>query len=239
MRSLLPAVLMSSAALAQQPENPQSSFRPQPPTISTSASADAKYAPDRATVSIAVQTQAPTASVASAENARRQMAVLNSLRALGLTNEELSTTGYTVSPEYKYSQNNSPTLVGYTVTNTVVANVHDLKQIGKVLDSAVGSGSNSISSLEFYAANTDVPRQQSISAAVAKARADAESAARAAGGTLGPLLRLNIGGASPPPPQPMYLAKTAMAERAPTPINPGQQTITTTISADWIFLPNR
>ena len=240
MLSVLPAALLSSPAFAQQPGNPPMPMREPLPTIATSASADTRYAPDRATVSIAVQTQAPTASAASAENAKRQTAVLNSLRALGMTNEQLSTTGYSVSPEYKYSQNNSPTLVGYTVTNTILADVHDLKQIGKVLDSAVGSGSNSVSSLQFYASNTDAPRQQAITSAVAKARSDAEAAARAAGGTLGELLHLNIGGSFAPPPRPMYTVKTMAADIvAPTPINPGEQTITMTVSADWRFVPNR
>ena len=240
--ALLPAALLTSSALAQQPGNPpmgQPRLGAPLPTISTSASAEAKYAPDRATVSIAVQTQAPNASAAAAENAKRQTAVLNSLRALGMTNEQLSTTGYNVNPDYKYSQNNSPTLVGYTVTNTVLADVHDLKQVGKVLDAAVGSGSNSVSSLAFYASNTDAPRQQAIMAAVAKARADAEAAARAAGGSLGALLHLSIGGESAPRPRPMYMAKTMAAESAaPTPINPGQQSITMTVSADWRFVPN-
>ncbi|MDQ2889415.1 MAG: SIMPL domain-containing protein [Gemmatimonadota bacterium] len=210
------------------------------PTISASASADAKFTPDRATVSIAVQTHAATAAVAAAENARRQTAVLSTLRGLGMTNNELSTTGYSVSPEYKYSPNNSPTLTGYTVTNTVLADVRDISQIGKVLDSAVGSGSNSVSSLDFYASNTDAARQQAIAQAVSKAHANADVAAHAAGGTLGPMIHMSIGGGGSPPPRPMYMARSMVAEAAPqTPINPGQQSVTVSVSADWQFVPGR
>ena len=209
------------------------------PTIASSATAEAKFTPDRATISIAVQTKAPTAAAAAADNATKQNAVLSALRALGLTNEQLSTTGYSVNPEYRYDPNRPPTLTGYTVTNTVLADIHDLKQIGKVLDTALANGSNMISSLDFYASNTDAARRKALAEAVVKARADAEVAARAAGGSLGPLMHLNVGGGGsyPPPPRPMFAAKT-MAQSADTQINPGQQTLTVSVSADWRFTPN-
>jgi uncharacterized protein len=209
------------------------------PTIASSATAEAKYTPDRATISISVQTRAPTAAAAAADNAKKQNAVLSALRGLGLTNDQLSTTGYNVNPEYRYDPNRTPTLTGYTVTNTVLADIHDLKQVGKVLDTALASGSNMISSLDFYAANTDAARQKALAEAVVKARADAEVAARAAGGSLGPLMHLNVGGGGvyPPPPRPMFAAK-AVAQSVETQINPGQQTISVNVSADWRFTPN-
>jgi len=208
-------------------------------TIASSATAEAKFTPDRATISIAVQTRAPTAAAAAADNAKKQSAVLSSLRALGMTNEQLSTTGYSVNPEYRYDPNRSPTLTGYTVTNTVLADVHDLKQIGKILDTALANGSNVISSLDFYASNTDAARQQALSEAVVKARSDAEVAAKAAGGTLGALIHLNVGGgSSASPPRPMFMAKS-VAAAAETQINPGQQSLTVSVSGDWHFVPNR
>lgn len=207
------------------------------PTISSSASAEAKFNPDRATVSISVQTKAPTAAAAAADNARKQSAVLTSLRALGLTNDELSTTGYSVNPEYRYDPNRAPTLTGYTVTNTVLADIRDLKQVGKVLDTALASGSNMISSLDFYASNTDSARQKALADAVAKAHSDAEVAAKAAGGSLGALLHISVGGVgSPQPPRPMY-AKAMTAAAPETQINPGQQSLTVSVSADWRFNP--
>ena len=231
--SIFPAAMLTAQAAPIPPE-PM-------PTISSSAIAEAKFSPDRATISIAVQTKAATAAAAAADNARKQSAVMSSLRALGMTNEQLSTTGYSVSPEYRYAPNSMPILTGYTVTNTVLADVHDLKQIGKVLDTALANGSNVISSLDFYASNTDAARQQALADAVAKARGDAEVAAKAAGGTLGALIHLNVGGGSSyPPPRPIFLAKS-MASTAPqeTQINPGQQTITVSVAGDWRFVSNK
>ena len=243
---LLAVSIFSASVLSAQgtpartaPADGSTLMREPMPVISSSASAMTKFTPDRATISIAVQTKAPTAAAAAADNARRQSAVLASLRALGMSNDQLSTTGYSVNPEYRYDPNRTPTLTGYTVTNTILADVHDLKQIGKVLDTALANGSNVISSLDFYSSNTDAARQQALSDAVTKARAQADVAARAAGGTVGALVRLSIGGANPPTPRMMdFAAKAVAAPSVETQINPGQQTVTMSVSGEWRFMPN-
>lgn len=235
------AAVAPAAPLAAQDVNP-SVVREFPATISGSASSEVKFVPDRATVRISVQTRATSAAAAASENSRKQNAVLGALRSLGMSNEQLSTADYSVSPEYRYQPNNEPpTLIGYTVTNSIVADVRDVAQIGKVLDAALSNGANMISSLEFYSSNTDAARRQAVASAVAKARAEADVAARAAGGSLGTLMQLNIsGGASyPPPPRPMAVNMLAKSAEAATPINPGEQTLTVNISASWHFVAGK
>ncbi len=234
--SLVPTLLLSGRlAFAQQPG--LTPLGEPTPSISGVANSDVKFTPDRATVRISVQTRASTASAAGAQNAAKQNAVLSALRALGLPNEQLSTTDYSVSPEYRYEQNKSPVLVAYSVTNTVLADVRDLKVLGRVLDAALANGANMISSLDFYASNTDASRREAIRIAVAKARAEADVAARAAGGSLGPMLSMDIQGATQfPPPRPMMKMATSAMTGESTPINPGEQTLTVTISARWRYL---
>lgn len=237
--SVLSAIALCTAApLTAQTSVPLSGgerLQEPVPTISGSASSEVKFTPDRATVRIGVQTRATTASAAASENATKQNAVLSSLRSLGLPNDQLSTASYSVTPEYRYEANKSPTLVGYTVTNTILADVRDLKLLGKVLDASLSNGANMVSSLDFYASNTDAARQKAVADAVVKARAEAETAARAAGGELGALVSLSIsGGNQPPPPRPMMMAAARVAD-ASTPINPGEQSLTVTVFANWRF----
>lgn len=241
LKSLVAALAITMAAPALLPaQDPAPQGTPAPratagETITGSASADARFVPDRATLRISVQTKAATAAAAGAENARRQNAVLSSLRSLGLSNDQLSTVDYNVSPEYRYDQGRS-TLTGYTVTNTVVADIRDLKQLGAILDAALSNGANLVSSLDFYSSNTDAARRQAVSEAVTRARAEAEVAARAAGGTLGSLVHMDIvNSSSAPPPRPMYAMAAKAAES--TPINPGQQTLTVEVNATWRFAP--
>ncbi|MDP9201802.1 MAG: SIMPL domain-containing protein [Gemmatimonadota bacterium] len=198
---------------------------------------EVKVSPDRATIQISVQTRAPTAAAAAAENANKQQAVLTALRVLDLGNDQLSTINYNVYPEQRYEQGKEPVIVAYNVTNTILAEVRKLTQVGPVIDAALSHGANMITSLQFYASNTEAARRAAITTAIEKARADAEAAAKAARGTLGTLLELNVSAYSPPPPRPMMMAVRKEVAQADTPINPGEETLAVEVSTRWRFLP--
>src|SRR5687767_9086845 len=157
------------------------------PQIVVSGRGEVKVSPDRATIQISVQTRAATAAAAATENATKTQAVLAALRGLGLGNDQLSTINYNINPEQRYEPNREPVVIGYTVTNTILADIQRLNQVGPVIDAAVSRGANMITSLDFYASNTEAARRTAIASAIEKARADAEAAARAARGTLGTL----------------------------------------------------
>ncbi|MDP9205451.1 MAG: SIMPL domain-containing protein [Gemmatimonadota bacterium] len=207
------------------------------PQIAVIGRGEVKVSPDRATIQISVQTRASTAAVAAAENANKQQAVLAALRSLGLGNDQLSTINYNVYPEQRYEQGKEPVIVAYNVTNTILAEVRKLTQVGPVIDAALSHGANMITSLQFYASNTEAARRAAIGTAIEKARADAEAAAKAAHGTLGTLLEINIGAYSPPPPRPMMMARKDVAQ-ADTPINPGEETLAVEVSTRWRFIPS-
>ena len=231
------AVLLLPASL--QAQDNIASLGAQVAQIVVTGHGDVKVSPDRATIQIAVQTRAATASDAAAQNATKQQAVLSALKALGLTNEQLSTVNYQVYPEQRYEQGKDPVISGYNVTNTVVADIRRLDQVGKVIDAALSHGANLISSLQFYSSNTQGARRTAIGSAIEMAHADAEAAARAAGGTLGPLLEVNVMAVNPPRPQPLMMARAAGVAQADTPINPGDETLGVDVMTRWRFLPSR
>ncbi|MEO8578714.1 MAG: SIMPL domain-containing protein [Gemmatimonadales bacterium] len=206
------------------------------PQIVVTGRGEVKVSPDRASIQVSVQTRAATAAAAAAENANKQQAVLSALRALGLTNDQLSTVGYNVYPEQRYDQGKEPVIIGYNVTNTILVDVRKLTQVGPVIDAALAHGANSISSLQFYASNTEAARRSAIAVAIEKARADADAAARAARGTLGSLLEINVSSYSPRPPQPMMMRAAAGMAQADTPINPGEETLSVEVSTRWKFI---
>jgi uncharacterized protein YggE len=209
------------------------------PQIIVTGHGETKVSPDRATIQIAVQTHAATASEAAAQNATKQQAVLSALRSLGLTNDQLSTVNYQVYPEQRYEQGKDPVITGYNVTNTIVADVRRLDQVGRVIDAALAHGANLISSLQFYSSNTQGARRTAIGSAIEAARADADAAARAAGGSLGPLLELNVTPFIQPGPRPMMMARAGLAQADATPINPGEETLSVDVITRWRFLPSR
>ena len=206
------------------------------PSIFVAAQHEIKVSPDRATIQISVQTRAATAAQAGTQNATRVQSVLAALRNLGLTNDQLSTVNYNVHPDYRHTQGKEPEIIGYNVTNTIVADIRRLSQVGPVIDAALAAGANMMTSLQFYASNTEAARRTAIAGAITKARADAEAAARAAGGSLGSLIELSIGSHSAQPPRPMILMRVESAQ-ADTPIQPGQETRSVEVGTRWRFNP--
>ena len=95
-----------------------------------------------------------------------------------------------------------------------------------------------ITSLQFYASNTETARRSAIAIAIEKPRADAEAAARAAHGSLGTLLGIDISAYSPPPPRPMMMMAKGVAQ-SDTPINPGEETLAVEVSTRWRFIPGQ
>ncbi|HEY9514899.1 MAG TPA: SIMPL domain-containing protein [Gemmatimonadaceae bacterium] len=233
------AAFVAGQLAAQQPTQPAMHMMAPIPEIVTGAQGEARMTPDRATIYIGVQTRAETAEKAGEENAKRQQAVIAAIRARGIGQDQISTVNYSVYPEQQYHPergDKEPKIVGYNVTNTVRVEVRNIGQVGALIDEALAKGANSINSLDFYSSNEDDARRMALSEAVSRARGDAEALAKGAGGRIGDLIELSSAGMiNPPRPMPMMMAMDARAKEA-TPINPGEQTITVTVTARWRFL---
>lgn len=230
------AALFAIPSLAVGQTVPQITLSPAPPQVVVTGTGEATVTPDRATLLLGVQTRATTAAAAGAENARRLQAVLDALRALGLSSDQLSTVNYNVSPDMQYSPNGQtpPRVIGYIVTNMVKVELRKLEDVARVIDAALAKGANEVSSLNLYSSKADSVRRSALGLAVADARADAEVLARAAGGSLGQLLELTTA-ESPVYPVPIMARNMAMAAQK-TPIEGGQQTLSVTVTARWALV---
>jgi uncharacterized protein YggE len=243
----LAAPAMVGAALMVAPlgaqGTPVTTQTPAEPQISTTARGEVQVTPDRATVTIAVETRGQTAAAAAAANAERQQAVLSALKGAGIAAAQIKTVGFNVFPEYSYDNQGRtpPKITGYRASNSVMVEVRQIDQVGKILDTALGAGANNISGVQFYASTADAARREALAKAVEKARADADVLARAAGGTVGRLIEVGTAEYQMPIPRPydMAMARGVAAQAAPTPIEPGEYTISATVGVRWQFIPNR
>jgi uncharacterized protein YggE len=222
---------LSAAGLSAQ------DTRPQPPQIVTSSVGEVQVAPDRATISLGVQSRAGTAADAAAQNSRKQRAVIDAVKSKGIAAEQIATTSFNVIPETQYDQRGqaTPKTTSYLVMNTVTVEVRRIDQIGAVIDAALAAGANQVNSLSFSVAAADSVRRIALANAVTKSRLDAEAMARAAGGSLGTLIELTAGEAYSPPVPMMYAQRAEMKQSVP--IEPGQETIRATVTARWQFVP--
>jgi uncharacterized protein len=210
--------------------------QPVPASVRAAAEATVTATPDRARIHIGVVTQAPTAQAAAAENAKRLDGVLAALRQAMGPDGAIRTIGYSVNPNMRYPrEGGSPTITGYTATNTVEVTVDDLKNVPRVIDTATQFGANTVQSLRFMLRDERPVRAQALREAALLARSNAEAMASALGLRVLGVLRVEEG--EPDRVRPPLMREMATLQEAPgvpTPVEPGtlemRATVTVTLA---------
>src|SRR5437879_4241025 len=137
-------VLLAPSAGAQQ-DRP----RPRVPSITVTGEATISAEPNQAQIDIGVVTQARTAPEASKENAERLNRVLTEVKKLLGKADEVKTSGYALTPNYRYPQGGKPEIVGYNASNTVRIKTTNLEIVGRLIDSAMQAGANNSNRVMF------------------------------------------------------------------------------------------
>ena len=202
--------------------------------LSVSAEASAKRVPDVATVSTGVVTQAADANAAMRANAVQMDKVMAAIKAAGIGERDVQTSGINLNPQYKYVENAPPSIVGYQASNTVNVKVRDLSKLGKVLDAFVEQGANQVNGPSFEVDKPDEAYDEARVAALKKAQARAQTYADALGLKVRRIVSISEGGASFPRPMPMMRAMAADAGFAKeTLVSPGETTLS--VNIDVVF----
>jgi uncharacterized protein YggE len=227
--------LLPGTLAAQQPTDSG------PRTITVSANATVQREPDRATVMLAVESQAESAQAAAAANAGLMERVLGAVRAAGVPDGQIRTVGYDLQPVYaripepRPGEVQEPRVVGYRAVNTVRVEVDGIPRVGGIIDAALEAGANRVDGVYFELRDRDAAFADALQQAVEKARAQAEVAARAAGQQLGEPRHIALGGEYMPPPQPMpmYRRDAMEAAMASTPVQGGTLDIGATVTITY------
>lgn len=229
----LAAVLLTGAApLAQAQADGDvvagSMFRAT--TLTVSAHGDIRTAPDMATISLGVETQAPTAAQAMAANADRMSQVVAALKRGGIPARDIQTSGLNLGAQYDYQPNVQPRLTGYTASNQVTVTVNDLGKLGPSLDAVVAAGANQVNGVSFGLKDPGAAEDAARVRAVQALQARASLYANAAGLRVVRLINLSEGGGYSPPQPVRFMAKAMAADSAPTPVEPGQLNVRIDVS---------
>jgi uncharacterized protein YggE len=224
-------------------------FNGPPPSIAVSASGSVRYAPDIAHVSFGVRAQSAAATEAAAQVNTRAQAVVKQLRAMGISDTDIKTSGYSLD----FQQNDSavgasmsggpmsgelhrPISPGYYVASENIDVTVTVSQAGAVLDGAIKAGANQTYGLSYDTSQRDRLYRQALAAGVASARAQANALAAAAGVQLGMVLSISTGGGGGP--VPMTAGRMLMAASAPAPpVLGGTDTIDATVSVIYAIKP--
>jgi uncharacterized protein len=187
-------VLVASACTApvqspaQQQNQPGSTT---PRSINVAGTGQVSLAPDVAYVYIGVQSQSENVAQALSDNNAKAQAISTALVELGVAEADIQTSSFNIYPQQQYSPMGEITGTTYNVDNSVYVTVRDLSVLGRLLDTVVRSGANSINGINFDVLNKDQAIGEARRLAIESARVQAEALAQAAGVTLGEVLNIN------------------------------------------------
>jgi uncharacterized protein YggE len=225
MSVLLAATATPAVAVAQQP-------RPERPdrVINVNATGTIQREPEKAVITVAVESDAATAQAAAQANARKMEAVFAALRRVGIVPPKARTIAYELHPQYQQpsrdNPNPTPRVIGYRALNMVVVEVDTISRVGAVIDATITAGANRVANLSFELRDVEAARLEALKLATAKARAEAEVLAAATGQRLGPPISISSSSYFEPR---QYRMEAAMRGDVvavappppPTPIEPG------------------
>jgi uncharacterized protein YggE len=190
--------------------------------------------PDIAYIYIGVHNEGAAASEAVAANKVQTNAVLDALRKAGVDEKDLRTTNFSIYPSQQYDTAGKQTGTTYMVDNTVYVTVRNLDGLGALLDDTISAGANSINSIQFDVADKTAAVKEARAKAVEDAKTQAQELADVAGVTLGEIQNISFYDNSP---YPMAEGKGGggggVAASAPVSIQPGQLTISVSVSATY------
>jgi uncharacterized protein len=194
-----------------------------PTGITVVGSGSASVVPDRASFMFGAVSQATTAGAALNASSQSVARVIAALRRAGVVQADIQTSDVSLFPRMN---DNGDAIVGYTASSSVTVTVKKLGDAGDIVDAAVSAGANQVSGPSLLASDQDAAYRNALKAALADARAKAETLASASGSSLGKITAIaESGGAMPMP--------LAGARDAAAPIEPGRQELEATVSVTY------
>lgn len=204
-------------------------------TITVTGEGRVDSRPDMASISLGVTTQGDTAAAAMAANSTELARVLENLRASGIADRDLQTSGLSLNPNWdsSYSGTGVPKILGYVASNMVTVQVRALDSLGAVLDAAVSDGANTLNGVTFGLAEPEPVLDEARKRAVDDAKRRAGLLAEAAGVTLGKVMSISeTGGYAQPGPM---FRMGADAASAPVPVAEGEVSMTAMVTMTWVI----
>jgi len=219
------ALVVAVVALAFRPTPvvgaPAITDQPAVHTITVSGTGSITLVPDTGHVSVGVTISKPTVKAARQAAAEAMTSIIASIKALGVDEKDIKTTGINLNPQY--NNNQPPKVVGYSISEQVEITVRDIDKTGDVVDAAAANGATDVNGIWFDVADPAKSMNEARAAAVEAAKASAQAMASAAGVNLGGVISMSETQTNYP--MPYAMAGAARAADAATPVQTGTQDI--------------
>jgi uncharacterized protein YggE len=195
-------------------------------TISVSADATIKAKPNMVNFSFGVSRNGISAPRALAANSVTMQRVIAAIKKLGVAPRDIQTQQVNVYPR----TDSRGITIGFTATNSISVNLHDVSKTGRLITKATGAGANIENGPTFSQENTDLTYEQALNKALDKAHAKAAAMAKHTGLSLGKPATIKEGTESVSPPYPLAALRQYDQKVATAPIQPGRIEVTASVT---------
>ncbi|OCB35337.1 hypothetical protein A5676_01690 [Mycobacterium malmoense] len=230
-------ILLAAAGLATATmsacDSPPSAPAPgaNPRQVTVFGSGQVQGVPDTLTADVGIEFTAPDVTAAMNQTNDRQQAVINALTGAGVDRKDIRTTEVTLQPQFSNpGPNGTATITGYRATNAITVKIHPPDAASRMLALIVGTGGDAtrIKSVSYSIADDSQLVKDARARAFNDAKNRAEQYAQLSGLRLGKVLSISEATeppvAGPPAPRAMPSA---------VPLEPGQQTVSFSVTAVW------
>lgn len=163
-----------------------------PYQISATGQGKVYLTPDVSYINIGVHSEEKDVSAALTANNAQSQAIASALQELGVEAKDIQTTAFNVYPKQNFGSQGEALDTKYVVENTVYVTIHDLPNLGKILDTVIRAGANSINGIEFDVLDKSKAMSQARQMAIDDAKKNAQELATASGIQLGKISNINV-----------------------------------------------
>lgn len=190
-------------------------------------------APDRADLTLAIETQDKSAEAARDQAAMTMKAVISALHDAGVNNKDMQTRYVALMPIYEPNANNK--ISAYQLTNQLAIKVRDINKSSTIMDLAIKTGGNAarVQNISFAIDNPESALKQARENAFLDAKTKAEQYATLANVKLGKPQQIIEGGAVSSAPAhyaDMAVLRSANVGAESTPIQVGEQEVSVSVN---------
>lgn len=197
--------------------------------FSSSGEGEATAVPDEVTIYLGVTKEAGTVEAAQNQVNSAANEIINELKDLGIPEEDIKTTNYSVNPsiEIQPIQPRTTNQNGYTVTQNLEVKIKEAKRANEVVDAATALGANLIGGITFTFSNElqEKLEEDALKQAIEDAKEKAQNLSRISGIGLGRIINV-VSSSNNLPVFPLGTEQKALDQAEPTTnITPGENTV--------------
>lgn len=227
------------ATFSGVPSNLKVNLNSQQEGIWVNGTGKVSVAPDIATLQLGIEAQEASVAEAQSRASEAMAKVMSALTGSGVAEKDIQTQYFNIQRVTRWDKDKErEVVIGYRVTNVVIAKIRDMAKIGSIIDAVAIAGGDftRIDNIGFSIEDPSAYQEEVRQKAMADAQSKAGQLAALAGVKLGKPTYISESVYLPVPIYRQGLEKVAGAPMAETPISPGEMEISLNVQVTYAIL---